>query len=388
MPAADPRRRPPRRRTGLAGLLRGRDPDLARRQPRYRRVEAGVLLAALAALTGLTLNQLLSAPDTSSAASFPDGTRPGRDIHVAAGAPRGGDGTQARPYPSIQRALVDAEPGDEILVAAGVYTGSLRSVRSGLPGKPIRLHGAAGAHITGGGIRATDHLIELTHDDLELTGFTISDANKLVWIVGAHRVRILRNTLEDAGGECVRIRYGASGNEIAGNTVRGCGQTGFDLDTGRKNGEGVYIGTAPEQLGRNPTREPDRSSGNRVADNRIQTPAECVDVKEAALGNLVERNTCTGGKDPDGGGFSSRGLWTVFRDNTATGNAGAGIRLGGDGEGDGVRSDVRGNRLEDNRGTGLLVQRNPQYVLCGNRIGGNGRGTTNADEDPTRACED
>lgn len=372
----------------MVDLLRGRDPELARQRPWYRRVEIAVLAVALAALAALTANQLLSAPDVSDAAGFPDGSGPGRTIHVAADANRGGDGSAARPYPSIQRALVDAHPGDEVRVAEGLYKESLRSVRSGMPGKPIRVLGDRGAHIKGDGIRQTDYLIELTHDDLVFTGFAMSDANKLIWVVGAERIQILDNTLQDAGGECIRLRYGSVDNEIAGNTVRRCGRTGFDLDADHKNGEAVYIGTAPEQLGKNPTREPDRSNGNWIHDNEMHVPAECVDVKEAAAGNVVEDNTCTGGKDPDGGGFSSRGQSTVLRDNVSTGHAGAGIRLGGDGDDDGLRSDVRGNQLRDNHGYGLSVQRTPQYVLCGNQIGDNDRGATNADEDPTRSCDD
>jgi len=100
--------------------------------------------------------------------------------------------------------------------------------------------------------------------------------------------------------------------------------------------------------------------GNRVHHNRIAATAECVDVKEAARGNLVERNRCSGSDDPDGAGFSSRGDHTTFRDNVSTHHARAGIRLGGDRRTQGVRNNVVGNTLSDNAGYGLKVLRRPR----------------------------
>jgi len=73
-------------------------------------------------------------------------------------------------------------------------------------------------------------------------------------------VRLLGNRLHDAGGECVRLKDFAQRNEVAGNAIARCGRVRFDLAKGAKNGEGVYIGTAPEQAGG----RPDRSDGNLV----------------------------------------------------------------------------------------------------------------------------
>ena len=140
-----------------------------------------------------------------------------------------------------------------------------------------------------------------------------------------------------------------------------------------RNGEAIYIGTAPEQSGG----RPDRSNGNRVHHNRIAATAECVDVKEAALRNLVERNRCSGNLDPDGAGLSSRGDHTTFRYNVSTRHAGAGIRLGGDKRTQGVRNNVVGNTLTDNAGYGLKVMRRPQGRIAGNTFARNRRGRTN-----------
>jgi hypothetical protein len=320
-----------------------------------------------------------SVTTSSSAASSPPPKPPEgppRTLHVAAAAAPAGDGSEPRPFGTIQQGVDAAAPGDTVAVGSGTYRGLVRSVRSGTPEEPITLRGDR-AVITG---PRDARLVELTHDDLVVEGFEITGGNKLVWLVGTQRVRLLHNWLHDAGGECVRLRYRADGNEIAGNRIEGCGRVGFDLAADTKNGEGVYLGTAPEQLDRNQTDEPDTSRGNRIHDNVMDVPAECVDVKEDARDNVIERNTCTGGRDPEGAGFSSRGIRTVIRDNESHGHAGSGIRLGGDEDDDGVDSVVQRNRVYDNGEFGIEVNAEPQASVCGN-VGSNNRdGATNTDE--------
>ena len=228
------------------------------------------------------------------------------------------------PIPRIAQAVAAAVAGDTVLVGPGRYAEEVRTVRPGRPAAPIRVLGRPGAHLVGSRGLARGRLVQVLHDHVTLQSLELSDANILVWVQGARGVRLLGNRLHDAGGECVRLKGHAQANEVAGNVIARCGRVRFDLARGAKNGEAIYIGTAPEQSGG----RPDRSNGNRVHHNRIAATAECVDVKEAALRNLVERNRCSGSDDPDGAGLSSRGDHTTFRYNVSTRHAGAGIRLG------------------------------------------------------------
>lgn len=303
--------------------------------------------------------------------------------YVVAGAPSGGDGSIDRPFATLNEALNVAQAGHTISVGPGTYSGTVTTVRPGTSTAPIIIRGQD-ARITGTG---TGRLINIHHSYITLEGFDISNADKGIWVQQAQGVRIINNTLHDLGGECIRLKYFASSNEIAGNRIGPCGLVGFNLSTGSKNGEGIYIGTAPEQLDRNPTPEPDQSNSNSIHDNQMTVPAECVDIKEASTGNLVSNNTCSGSKDPDGAGFGSRGNGNFFRGNTASGGDGAGVRLGGDTSADGIDNTVEGNTLINNAGYGVKVMRLPQRSICGNTVTGNGSGaTTSGAPDPTAPC--
>jgi hypothetical protein len=374
---------------------------------RRRHVGVGVLLVAAAyigvtlvagALLGSKAPRIRNEPARGSHVSGqpgrtgPDGVAPpgaarpaspfqatGRQWHVFAAAKAGGDGSPTHPFGGIAEALKEAQAGDVVTVGPGTY-GGFATVRAGKADAPISIVGSSAA-IRGGG---KGHLVEILHDHVTVQGFDISRADPPVHVFHASGVRIADNVIHDAGGECVRIKYRSSDNEVTGNRISRCGLD-FDTSDGHKNGEGVYIGTAPEQLRRNPTGERDASNDNWIHDNVITSPAECVDIKEGASGNRVENNVCTGGKDPDGAGFSARGDGNFFRDNTSSGHKGAGIRLGGDKKDDGLDNVVVGNHFTGNRGLGVKVEREPQAQICGNEVSDNDK-VTNGEADPRSTC--
>ena len=324
----------------------------------------------------------VTAPPTGVVVTKVPPTRPRQIWHVVAQAPPGGNGSVKRPFDTIQKGLEAAYAGDVLLVHNGTYRTPFTTLRAGRPDAPIRILGG-GAQLIG---NEQGRLVQILHSYVTLQHFSIAHADQLVWVQGATGVKLLDNVIAHAASECVRIKFFSHHNEVAGNRISGCGERDFNLVRNHKNGEGIYIGTAPEQLYKNPVHTSDDSGNNWVHDNVITTPAECVDIKEGAGQNLVNRNLCLGSKDPNGAGFSSRGKATIFVDNTSTGNAGAGIRLGGDAVSDGILSVVLDNRLVGNRGYGVKVMRQPQGRICGNRVDRNSRGNTNGTADPAKPC--
>lgn len=319
-------------------------------------------------VTTRPLSTVLVEPESvpGPAAELSIGEPTGQTIHVSPGA-EGGSGTEDQPFGTIGAAVRAASSGDVVLVGEGEYDEYVTSVRSGTPESPIRITTEEGAHI-----RGEDHdgrLVTITHDHIVFDGFELSGADKLIWLEGAEGTRILGNHLHDAGGECLRIKYFSTDNEIAGNLIEDCGVVGFDLDDDSKVGEGIYVGTAPEQLDRNPSSEPDESNRNWIHHNVIDTRAECIEFKESSSDNVADSNQCRGSDDPEGAGMASRGSWNVFYANLIEEVEGAGFRLGGDDEDQGLSNLVVGNVIDDAGGPAVRAPREPQATVCGNVVG-------------------
>ena len=352
---------------------------------------------ALVALCGV-----LAGPTPVLAA--PPGTY---EVDPALGDDATGTGSVAAPFRTITRALAAAQPGETVVLRQGTYDEHVVTVRPG-----VTVTGPRGAVLRGAD--TSQRVFEVRHDDTTLRGFTIDGKvcaalvrecfrGRAIWVQStvAHRgltgVTIDGMLLANLGGECVRLKYFTTGSLVTRNTIGPCGMWDFAVpNTGTgQNGEGVYIGTAPEQLDRNPTPEPDGSNGNAVYGNAIDTRAgECVDIKEAARDNDVAHNLCTGQGPRNGnsGAMDSRGPSNTFRFNVIHHNAAAGIRIGGDRPGDAVGNDVLHNVITDNARGGIKVQDpGPHGRICGNLMRGNVGGDAVGDYkdtigDPTAPC--
>lgn len=337
-----------------------------------RRRLASELLVLLAVLLGLAALPLPVPTGTAHAA--------GSTLYVSPNGSDANPGTAAEPLRTPQKALDRVRPGGAVVLRGGTYALSrtLRTRRSGTAGAPITVRSAEGERALLRGWSLSDgRLFQVDHDRYVLRGLELAHAEKLLWLDGAEHVLITGSRFHDAGGECVRIKHQSRYNRFSRNRVWNCGREGFDLARGRKNGEGVYIGTAPEQRHKIGG-VPDRSYGNVVERNIFRTnAAEAVDIKEDSERNVVRLNAASFSLDPDGAAFGSRGDRNRFLSNVATDGGGAGFRLGGDtvkrGEHGqattrtyGKRNVLRGNRADRNAGYGYKFMASPEDVDCSN----------------------
>ena len=359
---------------------------------------AKILFVVALALIGLLGGFLLKQDKSSNSSaykyegsvdrnSFGDNLSYSKIYHVSPLGSDDNDGiTVNTPMLTIDKALSFTSAGDTIELADGDYYQAVSSVKNGQKDKPITIHGSQKAIIRG--TESEGRIVEIKHDFITLDGFTIDGKSgdgsskddfrdKLLYVIGTEAKKgvvglIVRNMIiQNAGGECVRFRYFAISNEISSSTIRNCGIYDFRFKGGGKNGEGIYIGTAPEQRkdGKNPTDDPDDSHSNHIHNNVIETYGnECVDIKEAASKNLIEHNTCQFQQDVNSAGFDARGSYNIFRNNSSKNNLGAGFRLGGDSEADGLYNDVYSNTTSNNKGGAIKIQRVPQGKICGNTI--------------------
>lgn len=318
--------------------------------------------------------------------------------------------------PAESRPIVRVASGASIQTVINAATGPLAiQLEDGVYAQDISINkpnititGSRNAKITGAG---NGRVIEITANNVILDGFTLDGKkssgyqDKLLYVRGTEvkkprtGIEIRNMLIQNSGGECVRLRYYVQGAQIDNNTIMNCGQDDFQNDThlGKtKNGEGVYIGTAPEQQtdGKNPSSDPDLSMNNHIIGNDIQTHGnECVDIKENATNNLVELNNCAFQSDPESGGFESRGNNNIFANNTIRNAKGAGIRLGGDTADQGINNSAFGNTMSNIAAGGIKMQRIPQnnIQLCENVftnvVGGDGVGTFAKQYDLRKACQ-
>ncbi|WP_144124100.1 right-handed parallel beta-helix repeat-containing protein [Catellatospora sichuanensis] len=359
-----------------------------------------VLPRAAAVALAVSLS-LLAAPASASASADVLHVDPVRGVDDT------GAGSFTHPYRTLRAAIGAAASGATIVLRPGVYAEDVATVRPG-----VTVTGPPTAVLQGAG--TSSRVFQIHHDDTTLSGFTIDGKvcdelveacyrDKAIYVVslvagdGVSGTRILGMRLTNLGGECVRMKYFATGSLVAGNRIGPCGVHDFQVPntTTGQNGEGVYIGTAPEQTYLNPSPEPDASNGNRVYGNVFDTRgAECVDVKEGASHNDIAFNTCTGqaARNGNSGAIESRGSYNTIRGNVIHHNAAAGVRIGGDLPGDAVGNDVYANTITDNARGGIKVQEfGPHGRICGNTMSGNVGGDligTYADQvaDPTAAC--
>lgn len=349
------------------------------------------LVAALAAGGALAFPLPSTAADTATA------------YYVSPSGSDSNSGTSAgAPLATIQRAVHLAPTGAVVHLAAGTYRQDVVTERAG-----VTLTGPSDAVVKGAG---DSRIIQVRHDSVTLSGFTVDGLHgsadtvsgyraKLVYAMsttpgnGVGALHLTGMTLKNAADECVRLRYLVTGADISGNTISNCGVNDFRFGGGGKNGEGIYLGTAPEQQGANgaPDAAPDISRNNRIHDNTIATHGnECVDIKENSTHNYVEHNDYSAQQDPGSGGLDARGSGNILRYNTLHDNVGSGIRLGGDTATDGTGTSVYGNTITGNAGGGIKFMQTPQGPVCANTMsgntGGDAVGTYGSAYLPTGAC--
>ena len=314
-----------------------------------------------------------------SAVEPPGGATTGRVLHVSPEGSDKGDGSPGRPFKSIKMALRSAASGDEVRLTKGDHEGGFRTQTAGvtISGRPDAVVRCSPNH----------RGIEVLHDDTHLRGFTLERADIGIWLSGVSKCVVEDLTLREMAGEGIRLK-----NQSCNNVIRRCvfermGRTGFDVAKGKKNGEGVYIGTAPEQREKNdPPDVPDRCLRNVVEDCTFQTEAaEAVDIKEDSEQNIVRRCSGRDSRDPEGAIFGSRGDSNRFEACVARDGRGHGFRFGGDtvpagkfGQTEhrvyGMNNVMRDCVAENNARYGVAEMVRPQDIDASNRFKDNSQG--------------
>jgi uncharacterized protein YjdB len=228
----------------------------------------------------------------------------------------------------LASALANAQPGDKILLADGTYARSSQwnITRSGTASDPIRVCGSRRAVLTGSSPSTWAPLALSGARYWIFSGFTITNTK-----IGINTAQASDNVFDslaiyNIGQEAIHLRTHSKRNAVQRNQI---------YNTGRATpayGDGVYIGTAPNQWGTYTGGQPDRSDSNRVIDNVFGpgVAAENVDIKSGTTGGIVSGNAFSG-VGYVSGSASAPPVWVSVKGNnySITNNSGYDSALDG-----------------------------------------------------------
>lgn len=187
----------------------------------------------------------------------------------------------------LKAALLNAIPGDDIVMADGTYSGKfvIESTASGTANKPITLRGSHAVVLDAGSIQ-TGYVLYLQGSYWRLQGFTLTNGLKGLMIDGSSHSVIEGLKIYNIGEEALHLRKFSSAN-----TVQNCEifQTGVKTPD---YGEGIYIGSAKNNWNTYTAGLPDQCDSNKILSNKIgpAVAAECIDVKEGTTGGVIRGN--------------------------------------------------------------------------------------------------
>ena len=205
--------------------------------------------------------------------------------------------TNPKPYPhkitivrnesQLQKALDNAQKGDEIYMTEGIYHGQfvIPANHSGTPDQPILLRGNSKV-ILDAGTTETNYVLHLQAHHWTLQNFTITNGLKGLVCDGANYNILDSLTVHEIGEEAIHLRKFSSHNIIQHCNVYNTGLKTPDY------GEGIYIGTATSNWSKYTNGEPDKCDENIVQYNTIgpNVAAECIDLKEGTTGGIIRDN--------------------------------------------------------------------------------------------------
>lgn len=293
----------------------------------------------------------------------------------------------------LKAALLDAQPGDTITMADGVYTdsmqvgnytGSFAITADGTAENPITLTGSPGAVIDGNGTGGRYGLYLAGADYWNLVGFTVANASKGVVQDGSNYVFYEDMTVTNVGAEAIHFRAFSSHNVVKNSIISSTGRNSAQF------GEGVYIGSASgANWDIHSGGEPDKSDRNIVIGNTFTDfTAEALDIKEGSTGNYIAHNTFEGsslsGENSADSWVDVKGNYNLIEYNTGTNTLANGFEVHGIDAAPGWAANnvFRNNTANVNTGGyGFYISFNAlqsnNTISCNNTVAGAGAGSWN-----------
>lgn len=188
---------------------------------------------------------------------------------------------------ALKAALADARPGDNIVLADGVYKGRfvIDAGKDGTASQPIRLIGSRNAVLDGDNINS-GYVLYLQSNYWTVKGISITNGLKGIMVDGVVNNIIDSIKVYNIGEEAIHLRKFSSHNTIQNVEITNTGIKTPDY------GEGIYIGSAKSNWATYTNGNPDLCDSNLVTNNKIGPgiAAECIDIKEGTTGGIISGN--------------------------------------------------------------------------------------------------
>lgn len=160
-----------------------------------------------------------------------------RTRYVSADTTPGGDGSVEHPWRDLQEAFCRLEPGDRLVIAAGVYSGAFRigdACRDGTADAPIQVFARhAFLKASGEGDVLT---VERAHWQFWEVQIALLDSNAAGFVTagaGAHDIAIDQSHIYEGRGPAVRLAAGSSGIVLSNCHIHQ--STGVRIESGASN---------------------------------------------------------------------------------------------------------------------------------------------------------
>lgn len=164
--------------------------------------------------------------------------------------------------------LHKVQPGDTCYLEKGDYLHDGLTVTHGTAEQPITITGDSSACIKGSNTQ--DRAFQVAHDYYILDGICFDGDHDgeyvatAVYVLGEDMkttkngvtssvtgLQMLNLEIRNFGSECIHFRYYVTHAEVYGCTIQNCGVDDFVNGGGAKVGEGLYMGTALDQINDN-----------------------------------------------------------------------------------------------------------------------------------------
>jgi hypothetical protein len=214
----------------------------------------------------------------------------------------------------LNAALMNAQPGDVIVLADGVYAGRFQATVAGTATARITICGTRAAILDGGSVSSSGPGFLLQSHHWTLAGFTVTNAQVGIAGRGASQNVIRDIAVHHVGQAGIHLREFSSDNLIERVAIQ---------DTGLykpEYGEGVYLGTTSSQWCERTNCQPDASDLNVVSNSVIgpNVTAQHIDIKEGTQAGVISGNVLDG-----------RGQTTANHTNSAIMVTGSGYAIVG-----------------------------------------------------------